>query len=277
MCARWARVLFQRDFSSGFFHFISIIYFQFELRHKRTAYFHPSDVIIFNGRPSNADRCTSYFCRILCTCNHYRFTVLSIRNSNIEYSMHMRQTVPLFPTAPPDTKKHTQRKKVQRTRATQLQFTLSFASRSVDRFVLAFVFRIHRNDIFSVVCCRSFHFAQVPKSISLASCLPHLLFLFNFVFLADAVAGSDAVVVVVGLFFVGSFVNRSFMCIAADVSFFSSINDCLIVSLFFFISISVIQSGYMSLWFDVSVLSLSLSLYAGNNSFLASRLFWMQA
>lgn len=104
-------MLFQRDFSSGFFHFISIIYFQFELRHKRTAYFHPSDVIIFNGRPSNADRCTSYFCRILCTCNHYRFTVLSIRNSNIEYSMHMRQTVPLFPTAPPDTKKHTQRKK----------------------------------------------------------------------------------------------------------------------------------------------------------------------
>lgn len=138
---------------------------------------------------------------------------------------------------------------------------------------LSFVFI----EIFSVVCCRSFHFAQVPKSISLASCLPHLLFLFNFVFLADAVAGSDAVVVVVGLFFVGSFVNRSFMCIAADVSFFSSINDCLIVSLFFFISISVIQSGYMSLWFDVSVLSLSLSLYAGNNSFLASRLFSMQA
>lgn len=202
----------------------------------------------------------------------YRFET---RTSNIQCTCGKR--FHSFPQHRPTPKNTLNGKKVQRTRATQLQFTLSFASRSVDRFVLAFVFRNHRNDIFSVVCCRSFHFAQVPKSISLASCLPHLLFLFNFVFLADAVAGSDAVVVVVGLFFVGSFVNRSFMCIAADVSFFfvnQWLPDCKSI---FFISISVIQSGYMSLWFDVSVLSLSLSLYAGNNSFLASRLFWMQA
>lgn len=74
----------------------------------------------------------------------------------------------------------------------------------VDLFVLAFVF-VAIEAIFFYPLCRSFHFALVPVPNVLAShsvcCSFLILYFFSFIF-AD------------------TFINRSFMCNAADVSWF---------------------------------------------------------